>query len=141
MLAYSEQIFSKSPMEVEMLALAKGIKLLQLKGIKDIILEGDNLLLSEALRHQGSWPWQLMVIWRKIKDLESFDRWEANFCHWQMNQVADGLSKLYPPFPAVFYHALPPCICCHYFAGVSMDDSLQACDQLTSGRNTLMHMG
>lgn len=22
-----------------------------------------------------------------------------------------------------------------------MDDSLQACDQLTSGRNTLMHMG
>lgn len=72
-----------------MLALAKGIKLLQLKGIKDIILEGDNLLLSEALRHQGSWPWQLMVIWRKIKDLESFDRWEANFCHRQMNQVAD----------------------------------------------------
>lgn len=48
-LAYSKQIFNKSPLEVEMLALTNGIKLLQLKGFKDIIPEGENLLLSETL--------------------------------------------------------------------------------------------
>lgn len=39
-------------MEAEIVALAKGLKMLILLGMREVIIEGDSLIISEAFQHQ-----------------------------------------------------------------------------------------
>lgn len=65
-LAYLKQISSRDPLDAEMLAMAKGIQLLMSHGHKKVILEGDNMLTTEATHTLSSVPFHLMTIWKKL---------------------------------------------------------------------------
>lgn len=62
LVAYTEQIQYCHPFEAELRALAKGVHLRKHQGCEQVVIEGGNFILLNALQSQEGLPWKMMTI-------------------------------------------------------------------------------
>lgn len=62
LVAYTEQIQYCHPFEAELRALAKGVHLRKHQGCEQVVIEGGNFILLNALQRQEGLPWKMMTI-------------------------------------------------------------------------------
>lgn len=128
--AYAGEVKASHSIEAEIQALISGIELCVRLGHLDVIREGDCLVLIESLAACQGLPYMFMENWRiLLQKLKQLHTWQVRFCRRTSNQVADELSKLAPPLPAIFTGTLPPTI--HDFY---LEDMRRAAEDPTENR-------
>lgn len=97
-----------NPLDAELQTLFHGVPICQTKGLKNIIIEGDCLILVENLRTMDNIQWDYMTTWKKLLEAHGyFDKWDISLCRRSQNGVADALAKHVPPIFVVFSMYLP----------------------------------
>lgn len=77
-MTYAAQITATSAIESETIALLQGIKFALTHQFHQIIIEGDCSILTDTLQADGYLSWNLMYIWKQIKDhLKKLFSWKA----------------------------------------------------------------
>eukprot|EP00268_Persea_americana_P052112 TRINITY_DN581_c0_g1_i1.p1 TRINITY_DN581_c0_g1~~TRINITY_DN581_c0_g1_i1.p1 ORF type:complete len:194 (-),score=26.59 TRINITY_DN581_c0_g1_i1:238-819(-) len=63
---YAEKVYASNSLEVELLAIIKGIEIFLKWGFLHVIIEGDCLSLTQSLQKFNNLSWALMARWRKL---------------------------------------------------------------------------
>ncbi|XP_056694911.1 uncharacterized protein [Spinacia oleracea] len=89
----------------EALALHKGIKEAIFLQIKNLRIEGDNLLVINTVKGIWATPWKLDTVIKDIKKLLSqhFDSWEISHIYREANQAADWIANVGHLIPNTMY--------------------------------------